>query len=377
MHPNADKALDWCVAVAGRHPHATARVATVAATAVALIVAVAMPGFWPLAAVAVSASLVWVAFTYTRAEPEPEVPPVEAIAELEPPDLLNRVFRAPVRDVGAHPGPVENLRHLQIGYQVNDRGTDVEPWAIRLWGTPLLIAGLQGAGKSVILGEIFAAAAPWIHHGDVVVYALDPKGGMELDAYRPLFAEYWDPDEAGEDEDTLGTGAAVLLGKACVELRRKAGEAKRLGQKAVTPSQRQPLLVVVIDELATFTYGVKDAKLRTRIQSQIAYIASQGRAPAVNLLAAVQDPRKEIVDQRDLFPQRIGVAMMTAAQTNMVMGDHAVEAGALCHAIPETQPGVAYFKSPDRRSYPRVKAIFRDEAEVKRIVMDYPAPRSR
>ncbi len=53
-------------------------------------------------------------------------------------------------------------------------------YRLRLLGTHLLIVGATGSEKGSVLWSIVAALAPGVRAGLVQVWALDPKGGMEL-----------------------------------------------------------------------------------------------------------------------------------------------------------------------------------------------------
>ena len=51
---------------------------------------------------------------------------------------------------------------------------------LRLLGAHLLAVGVTGSGKGSVLWSVLAALAPGIRDGLVQVWAIDPKGGMEL-----------------------------------------------------------------------------------------------------------------------------------------------------------------------------------------------------
>ena len=57
---------------------------------------------------------------------------------------------------------------------------------------PLSVAvvGATGAGKGSLLWSLIRAAAPAVRDGLVHLWVLDPKGGMELAAGRPLFDRF-------------------------------------------------------------------------------------------------------------------------------------------------------------------------------------------
>ena len=60
------------------------------------------------------------------------------------------------------------------------------------------------------------------------------------------------------------------------------------------------------------------------------------------MVGAVQDPRKDVLPQRDLFPTRIGLRLTEAEHVDLVLGPGARNRGAGCDLIPDTLPGVGY-----------------------------------
>jgi S-DNA-T family DNA segregation ATPase FtsK/SpoIIIE len=88
--------------------------------------------------------------------------------------------------VPALPVPeVVDLEAVPIGMR-----EDGEPWRLRVRGTHLLIAGATGSGKGSVLWSLLRGLAPEIRSGRVAVWAIDPKGGMELGPGRALFTRF-------------------------------------------------------------------------------------------------------------------------------------------------------------------------------------------
>jgi S-DNA-T family DNA segregation ATPase FtsK/SpoIIIE len=52
-----------------------------------------------------------------------------------------------------------------------------------------------------------------------------------------------------------------------------------------------------------------DRDAKRRIAAALSLLLSQGRAVGVTVIGAVQDPRKEILTVRDLFPTRIALRL--------------------------------------------------------------------
>jgi S-DNA-T family DNA segregation ATPase FtsK/SpoIIIE len=233
------------------------------------------------------------------------------------------------------PGTVD-LAALPIG-----RCEDGTPWLLRLLGSHLLIAGATGAGKGSVLWSIIRALLPGIAEGWVQVWGLDPKR-MELSFGQDLFARYADQAAAMVD----------LLEAAVAEMHRRAAEFGGR-TRTFTVSAAYPFLVVMIDELAFLTAYQPQRDLRKRAEAAIATLTSQGRSVGVAVVGALQDPRKDVINLRNLFPTRIAMRLDESDQVDMVLGDGARDRGALADQISTDRTvgaGVAYVRletSPD------------------------------
>lgn len=216
------------------------------------------------------------------------------------------------------------------------------PYRLRLLGTHLLVVGATGSGKGSVLWSLVHGLAPAIRDGLTEIWALDPKGGMELAGGRALFARfvYGDPDDVATTEAYEVEFADVLEDAVTVMRRRQS--ALRGITRLHTPTVEEPLVVVMVDELASLTAYVTDREAKKRIGAALALLLSQGRAVGVTVVGAVQDPRKEVLGLRDLFPTRIALRLTEPDQVALVLGQGARDRGALCDRIPEPLPGIGY-----------------------------------
>jgi hypothetical protein len=224
------------------------------------------------------------------------------------------------------PGGVD-LRALPVG--LCEDGTR---FTLHLEGRHVLFVGESGAGKSEAIWAMLAALVPLIRAGSVQVWAIDPKGGMELVLGRALFARY---------EDTDLERMAVLLEDAVAGMDDRTQRLKGVTRQH-TASPADPYVVVLVDEVASLTAYCPDKLLKRRIELALNLLLSKGRAPGYSVVAAVQDPRKDVLAFRDLIPTRIGLRMAEPEQVDMTLSQSARERGARCHDIPLTLPGVAY-----------------------------------
>jgi S-DNA-T family DNA segregation ATPase FtsK/SpoIIIE len=143
-----------------------------------------------------------------------------------------------------------------------------------------------------------------------------------------------------------------------------------------TPTRTDPLVVVVVDEIAALTGYLPDRDVKRCIAASLSVILTQGRAVGVSMIAAVQDPRKEILPFRDLFPTRIALRLTEAEQADLVLGHGAHNRGAVCERIPVTQPGVGYVLLDGQREPVRVRAAQATDADIADLARSFPAPAS-
>jgi S-DNA-T family DNA segregation ATPase FtsK/SpoIIIE len=244
---------------------------------------------------------------------------------------------------------------------------DGTPWRVRVAGSHVLVAGVTGAGKGSVLWSLIRGLCPAVAAGIVQIWAVDPKGGMELGPGRALFARF-----AGDGFEAM----ADLLEDAVAVMRARAGRLAGHSRRH-TATVEDPLVVVVIDELANLTAYLPDRKLRDRVTQAVSLLLTQGRAVGVSVIAALQDPRKEVVAFRNLFPTKIALRLDEAAQVNMVLGDAARDQGALCDQIPESTPGVGYVRVDGIREPARVRAGWVTDDDIAAMAASYPAPAGR
>ena len=242
---------------------------------------------------------------------------------------------------------------------------DGRPWLLRLLGNHVLIVGATGAGKSGILWCIIFALAGFIRAGVVKVWAVDPKGGMELAFGRPLFDRfaYGNPNSPGGYEASL----ALLLEDAVAEMRRRADRLMGV-TRLHTPTVAEPLLVVLVDEIAALTGWIIDRTMKKRIDSALSLLLTQGRAVGVVVVGAIQDPRKDVIPQRDLFTIRIGLRVNEADHVRLTLGSDAYNRGAACERIPRRLHGVGYVDQDGIPDPVRVRFAWHGDDTIAQLV---------
>ncbi len=130
-------------------------------------------------------------------------------------------------------------------------------------------------------------------------------------------------------------------------------------------------MLIVIDELASLLAYLPERDLLRRAEQALGVLLSTGRAPGFYVFAFLQDPRKEVVRMRSLFTQAIALRLRDKEEVAMLLGDGAVTAGALCHKIPASQPGVGYVVAEDGRPQ-RVRAGYVPDALIRQVARRSP-----
>ncbi|TQS20999.1 FtsK/SpoIIIE domain-containing protein [Microbispora sp. KK1-11] len=276
------------------------------------------------------------------------------------------VLTFPRRDPLAEPLPAVPIpESAEVGAVEVGRCEDGTPYGLKVHGTHVLIAGATGAGKGSWLWSTIRGLLPAMRAGLVQVWALDPKR-MELSFGRALFGARYaaDPKECAD-----------LLDEAVSVMQERADRFAGL-QRSHTPTVADPFVLVLVDEVAFLTAYQSDKQLRQRITAALATLTTQGRAVGVGVMAALQDPRKEVMNVRNLFPDKIALRLDESEQVDMVLGDGARDRGALADhisPIPELGAGVGYVRLETSPDPIRVRAAYVSDADIRQMVAEYGA----
>jgi S-DNA-T family DNA segregation ATPase FtsK/SpoIIIE len=268
-------------------------------------------------------------------------------------DALSAVFDAPMPTSATNP----DTSRVLMG-RTETGGEFVLPL-----GPQTLLVGASGSGKASLIWSFVAGLAPAIRDGLVEVHAVDLKGGMELSMGAALFTRF----------ARTPVEAVALLEDAVAATQARAGRLSGVTRQH-TPAVGEPLVVVLVDELAAITAYLTDRDLKSRAAFAIGLLCSQGRAVGYMMFGALQDPRKETLPSRGLFTQMIGLRLKDAEETRMVLGDGASAAGARCHQIPRAQPGVGFMVPEDGSAPVRFRAGYVDDDAIRYLATGFPAP---
>ncbi|MGW5318937.1 FtsK/SpoIIIE domain-containing protein [Nocardia thailandica] len=248
-----------------------------------------------------------------------------------------------------------DLERVHVGVREDGR-----PWLLRVLWAHILLAGATGSGKGSVLWSIVLGIGPAIRAGYVDVWMADPKGGMEFARGEKLWVRF----------EWTSEGILSMLAEAVSLMDERASRLRRAGVRKLVPTTDEPLILIVIDEAAALSsYATREEQEQFRQLTGL--LLSKGRAVGISVIAALQDPSKETMPNRQLFPVRIGLRLDEPTQTAMIHGQGAKDRGALCHEIPDTTPGVGYVGEDGTTAFSRVRAFWISDEQADQIVDAY------
>ena len=216
-------------------------------------------------------------------------------------------------------------KQIPVGLDENGR-----PATIGLPERNVLVGGEPGAGKSVFLSVLVAAA---VLDPGVTLTLLDGKL-VELAAWRGCATNTVGPSIAD---------AIKVLGAIQTEMDARYRYLLANGLRKVIPGDGMSLHVVVVDELA-FYLGGSDRKLRAEITELLRDLVSRGRAAGIIVLAATQKPSADVIPTqiRDLFGFRVALRCSTPQASDTVLGQGWAALGYSAAVIDPSARGVGF-----------------------------------
>lgn len=240
------------------------------------------------------------------------------------------------------------------------------PWTLRIAGRHTLTVGCSGAGKGSVFWGLAAGFGPAIKTGLVHLVGIDLKYGIEVSIGASLFTKV-----ATTDSDTVNTLAALE------KLMDTRGAKMAGNSRDHTPTTADPLVVLLIDELAGVTAYMSDPALKKAAGASLSRILTKGRALGIVVAAFLQDPRKEVLPMRGLFTQTIALRLRSREEVAMVLGDGLTDA-APAHRISPTAQGTGYVVAEDG-AVMRVRADYWTDTQIRATAARYSrqAPNSK
>ncbi|MFD9893540.1 FtsK/SpoIIIE domain-containing protein [Amycolatopsis sp. NPDC059027] len=231
-------------------------------------------------------------------------------------------------------------------------------WRQGIRGKHIFIAGATGAGKNSIVMAILRGLAPLVRDGLARLWICDPKQ-LEFAKLEEIAHAYGDTEER----------CAEVIEAYVEDLRATQQRCAAAGVRKLPLSRENPMNILVLDEIgAILAYG--DAVIARTVRKHLAIITSQGRVTDHSALALVQEPTKDTVPVRELFPVRICMRVTAQAHVDMVLGEGARLRGALADEIPDSPDtaGIGYVVRKRSRTPQRVRAAYTDDHDIDAMV---------
>jgi DNA segregation ATPase FtsK/SpoIIIE-like protein len=218
----------------------------------------------------------------------------------------------------------------------------------------VLIGGEPGAGKSVALSQLVAAAA------------LDPDVRLHLFDGKIVELAPWNRC-ADHCVGADATDAVALLKDLVGEMNARYNALLTQGLRAVRRDSGLPLHVVVIDELA-FYLTTADRSDRILFTELLRDLVSRGRAAGFIVLAATQKPSHDVVSTslRDLFGFRWAFRCSTPQASDTILGSGWSAAGFSAAGIDAGYRGVSYLLHEGTRPV-RLRTFNLQDSDVSEI----------
>lgn len=258
---------------------------------------------------------------------------------------------------------------------IPDAPEDVDPAALEVgedeYGHPvtvsinggkhLLVAGATESGKGSLLWCPLRSMGPMIKEGWVRPWCIDMKHGVETEIGKDLF---------GDRRAITGSDAVALLKAFRDNMVAKQNllVEKKIRRAVIGPDW--PADVMFIDEMAMLTAYTSDgAAVRDALRT-LAEILTQGRATKDTVFGYVQEPSKDVVQVRELFPSRICLAVTSASHVDMTLGDSARDRGALADEIPldPAHAGTGFRVDKGSRTIRRIRAGWTLDEDIAELV---------
>ena len=239
-------------------------------------------------------------------------------------DPFARVVRSSLAET-PQPGPRSLWEAVELGVGEDGRRVSVD-----LPEHNLLIGGEPGAGKSVALSCVVAAAAL---DPTCELTLLDPKE-VELLPWRDVARRV-----AGPSSDEA-IGALEVLHEVLAARYRSLVAS---GLRKVERARGDGLHVVVIDELAWFLRGGERAS-RERFTELLRDLVARGRAAGIIVVAATQKPSHDVVPTaiRDLFSYRLAMRCTSPEASDTILGQGWASQGFNAASVDPAQRGVGF-----------------------------------
>lgn len=288
----------------------------------------------------------------------------EGAVRIEPSKKNTREIVVHVTEVDPHaepilwPGPTMTDIGDDLVVGVYDDGTECR---IKLYKAGhgirhAMICGQTGSGKSGLMNLLLAEL---VALGNVVIWAIDLKGGQEIGPWVPI----------ADRVATSVEGAAAMLHAA---KRIVTWRGEHAGERVWTPTPERPALIIVMDEAAELLPVDLDALESAKS------IVRRGRSTAVGFIGAAQDSTSSAWGATDLQGQlTIHAAFrMEARKAKYAIKDLPIDYATI-QAIDEDTPGVGYIEAPGCKRPAPMRVRWIDDDAIAQLVAEHAHDRPR
>ena len=225
---------------------------------------------------------------------------------------------------------------------------DAGPCRVSLSHRHTLLAGAAGSGQSNGLSVLLAALTAC---DDVVIWAIELSKGTELGPWAPCLNRLASTPDA----------AAALLADAVTILQARTVHLSAVGHRTWDPAPAMPAVVIVMAEYAELA-----AKAPAAL-GDAGLIARHGRAVAVTLIAATQQPAHKALGQDTVRPQmdtRICFRVRERRDVDLILGSGMLHAGWHAHTL--NTPGEFLISAPRHTTPKPARAYVVTDEDVAR-----------
>ncbi len=245
------------------------------------------------------------------------------------------------------------------------------PFPLPLLDTHWLISGATRSGKGSVIWSIVRCLLPGVADRTIELWAIDPKGGIELGFGRALFTEF-----AGSVKDGIPIGDQIvdMLEHAVKTMETRLGEMEG-NSRLFRPSPGNPAIVIIFDEMLAVELRMTSREQMKRAGDALRTLLTAGAAASVIVIGAAQMTQKSgAISARDGFTRRLCLRVTDPIQVDMVLGPGAYKNGARAELIRSDQQGTGFMLEEGQSTPYLVRFPWCSDDEVKRYARLYPAP---
>lgn len=241
---------------------------------------------------------------------------------------------------------------------VGDRpGHPDDPVMLDITKAPhVLVAGMTGSGKSVLMHSMLTEILLCYPPGDVSLVLIDPKI-VEFSRYAGV------PHLQVPPIDDVEYAIKILGWAADVEMMLRFEKMSRLGVRDVDqlpPGEGFARMLIVIDELANLILSSK------QVEPHVVRIATMGRAAGIHMILATQRPSADVLTGliRANVPTRLCLGVVNTTESRIMLDENGAE---------KLKTGEILARLPGDRKLTKLIGRFTNDADIDEAVKAWAA----